>query len=237
MRPSAHRNILSGTRALLMLVCSTSHGFPSETLPTARASGASSRIFFRYPGGLGLAGVLNTATAFRDACLRQDWSEDLPERLVPEGYRVVSRDIYWWGKDEGALPRAAILSRTGSEDGDKAGGFPTVDMMPKTDKMPRGSCTATWNGGWPGGAAATRRTEAVDLAAMTPLQVAYVLQATPAEQPADAVRIEDRQAGRLNLASDCFSGRCGIRTAWEFGPETFSLTLERIELPAPAAPQ
>ena len=237
MHFSAHRNGLKGKLALVILACGATYGLPSETLAEEQTAGASPKIVFPYPGGPGMAGVLNTALAFRDACLRQDWSEDLPKRLVPDGYRVVSRDMYWWGKDEGALPRAAILSRTGSEDGDKAGGFPTVDMMPKTDEMPKGSCTVTWNGGWAGVDPATRQTAIVNLAAGTPLQIAYVLQAAPAERPTEAVRIEDRQTGQLNFAANCFSGRCGIRTGWVFGPDAFSLTLERIELPVPASPR
>ena len=123
--------------SLLILCC----------VPTVQAT-ASERIVFPHKNVADLRGFLNVLTAFRAACLAQSVTRDLPASLVPEGYVVVTRGVHWWGKEDGSLPDAAILSKTGREDSDLAGGYPIIDFMLPTAKRPIGTCSVRWKRLW-----------------------------------------------------------------------------------------
>jgi hypothetical protein len=106
------------SQSLLFLCCMT----------TVQAT-ASERIVFPYENAADLRGFVNVLTAFRAACLAQPLTRDLPAHLVPEGYLVVTRAVHWWGKEDGSFPDTAILSKTGREDSDLAGGYPIIDYI------------------------------------------------------------------------------------------------------------
>lgn len=95
-----------------------------------------------------LRGLVNVFKAFEIACLNQPVTRDLPERLVPEGYRIVRLGAYMFG--EGVTDRSdtAILSRTGDEQSDRDGGFPAIRFSMPSQTMPDGDCSVAWKRAW-----------------------------------------------------------------------------------------
>jgi hypothetical protein len=164
------------TQSLLFLCCMT----------TAQAE-PPERTVFPYENTADARGLLNVLTAFRAACLAQPVTGDLPARLVPESYQVVTRDVHLRGtKVLPPLPDTAILSKTGREDSDLAGGYPIIDFdFPYTDLPDDGDCKVRWKRRWdqdhpdgdPGGA---RR---LDMAALLPARVSFYVKATLISNP------------------------------------------------------
>jgi hypothetical protein len=148
------------------------------------------RIVFQHQHTGDLRGVLNVFHAFQLACLRQALTRDLPARLVPEGYQVVRRDAYWFGKDEGQFPHTAILSRTGDSDRDLAGGYPVIDLTLPNEKAPDGMCSVEWKRAWAFPDAWERMS--LDLAASLPAHISYHLGAVLVTQPEWVFQRADR---------------------------------------------
>src|SRR5579871_2371994 len=115
---------------------------------TAGQAAPPERIVFPYKNAADLRGFVNVLTAFRAACLAQPVTRDLAARLVPEGYLVVTRAVHLWGKEDGSFPDTAILSKTGREDSDLAGGYVIIDFMLPTGKLPEGACSVRWKRLW-----------------------------------------------------------------------------------------
>jgi hypothetical protein len=148
-------------------------------MTTAQAT-PPERIVFPYGNAADRLGFFSVLAAFRAACLAQPVTRDLPARLVPEGYQVVSRAVHWWGTEEPLLPKAAILSKTGREDSDIAGGYPIIDFMLPTAENPDGSCEVRWKRRWDqdypdGDPDGVLR---LDMAASLPARVSWYLNAT-----------------------------------------------------------
>src|SRR5262245_51908185 len=89
---------------LLMIATATSLMVGDASLVAQTSPPDSDRIVFQFEHSADLRGVLNVFQAFQLACLRQPLTRALPIRLVPSGYQVVTRDVHWWGKDQGAFP-------------------------------------------------------------------------------------------------------------------------------------
>ena len=96
---------------------------------------AAQNIEFPHENISDLRGLLNVFHSFRQACLDQPTSRDLPAKLAPEGYRVFSRADHLWGEDKGgSTEKAAILSKTGSEQKDWDGGHLFIEFLMPTDE-------------------------------------------------------------------------------------------------------
>src|SRR5262249_31301174 len=128
---------------------------------------------------------------------------DLPGQLVPEGYRVVSRAVHWWGKEDASLPEAAILSKTGREDSDLAGGYPIIDLILSTAQLPGGACSVRWKRLWvqdyPDGA----QQLSLDMAALLSARVSFYLKATLLSKPDGIFAVADRYSSVTTWRTEC----------------------------------
>ena len=190
---------------------------------------ASDRIVFPFEHSADLRGVLNVFQAFRFACLRQPLTPDLPARLVPGGYQVVTRDAHWWGKDEKQFPDTAILSRTGREDSDIAGGYPIIDLMLPTEKLPNGKCSVGWKRSWDSANAGQRMS--LDLAASLPAHVSFHLGAVLMSRPDDKFERADRYASLTTWNTPCMDSKeCTFQVNAAFNAEGIDVTISLDEI-------
>jgi hypothetical protein len=164
---------------------------------------ASERIVFPYQNAADLRGFLNVLAAFRAACLAQPITLDLPAQLVPEGYRVVSRAVHLWGKEDPSLPEAAILSKTGREDSDLAGGYPIIDFMLPTAELPDGACSVRWKRLWVQDYADGAQRLSLDMAALLSARVSFYLNATLISKPDDIFSVADRYSDVTTWRTEC----------------------------------
>ena len=196
------------------------------------------RIVFPFENAADLRGFLNVLQAFRLACLSRPLTRDLPARLVPVGYQVVTRDAHWWGKDEGAYPDTAILSKTGREDSDMAGGYPIIDLMLPTDKVPNGGCSIRWKRSWDQAEAARRL--ALDLTASLPARVSFHLHAVLVSQPDQIFELADRYSTFSTWLTPCLETReCSFQVNASFDAEgiDMAISLGEIRPPTQGGPQ
>jgi len=105
-------------------------------------------ITFAHKNWSDLRGILNVFEAFKQACLAQPVSADLPERLLPDGYRVVSAELHGLGFESGSEPTTVVLSRTGDEVKDFEQGEPFIELGFPTDAAPNGECRVAWQRAW-----------------------------------------------------------------------------------------
>jgi hypothetical protein len=164
------------------------------------------RIAFPYQNAADLRGFLNVLAAFRAACLAQPVTRDLPAKLVPEGYQVVSRAVHLWGKEDRSgpsLPDAAILSKTGREDSDLADGYPIIDFMLPTAKNPNGSCSVQWKRRWVQDYPDGPGQQVLDMAASLPARVSFYLKATLISKPDDFFAVPDRYSDLTSWRTEC----------------------------------
>ncbi|MBR1089915.1 hypothetical protein JQ621_20830 [Bradyrhizobium manausense] len=173
------------------------------TLPAASAE----RIAFKHQNAADLRGLVNVLTAFRAACLAEPVTPGLPAQLVPDGYRIVTRSVHMWGREDGSFPDTAILSKTGDEDSDIAGGYPIIDLMLPTAKLPDGACSISWKRRWsqdyPDGASRL----SLDMAASLPADVSYYLNATLLSKPNDFFVIADSYGDLTTWRTECRATR------------------------------
>lgn len=80
------------------------------TLPAASAE----RIAFKHQNAADLRGLVNVLTAFRAACLAEPVTPGLPAQLVPDGYRIVTRSVHMWGREDGSFPDTLSLDMAAS---------------------------------------------------------------------------------------------------------------------------
>ena len=163
----------------------------------------SESIVFPYKNAADLRGFLNVLTAFRAACLAQPVTRDLPARLVPEGYLVVTRAVHWWGKEDGSFPDTAILSKTGREDSDLAGGYPIIDFMLPTAKVPDGTCSVRWKRLWAQDYVDGAGRLTLDMAASLSARVSFYLNATLISKPNEIFSVADRYSDLSTWRTEC----------------------------------
>ncbi|MBR0757466.1 hypothetical protein JQ604_35240 [Bradyrhizobium jicamae] len=181
---------------------------------------------FRFENAADLRGLVNVMTAFRAACLAEPLTSALPAQLVPDGYRVVTRAVHMWGKEDGSFPDTAILSKTGDEDSDIAGGYPIIDLMLPTAKLPDGACSVSWKRRWaqdyPNGAAQL----ALDMAAQLPARVSYYLQATLVSKPNDIFAVADSYSDLTTWRTACNAGKhCRFEIITRFDQQGVDITV------------
>jgi hypothetical protein len=161
------------------------------------------RIVFPYENAADLRGFVNVLTAFRAACLAQPVTRDLPAHLVPEGYLVVTRAVHLWGKEDGSFPDTAILSKTGREDGDLAGGYPIIDFMLPTAKLPDGTCSVRWKRLWAQDYVDGAQRLSLDMAASLSARVSFYLNATLISKPNEIFSVADRYSDLTTWRTEC----------------------------------
>ena len=211
--------LMAATAAMLL----TSHA------PLAAQAPDPDRIVFAFEHGADLRGVLNVLQAFRYACLRQPLTPDLPARLVPAGYQVITRDVHWWGKDEGKFPDTAILSRTGREDSDIAGGYPVIDLTLPGEKLPSGKCIVEWKRAWDMASAGQRMS--LDLAASLPAHVSFHLGAVLMSRPDQRFDLADRYTSLTTWKTPCLDAReCTFQVNAAFGSAGIDMTISLHEI-------
>jgi hypothetical protein len=201
------------SQSFLFLCCMTT----AEATPPERT-------VFPNENTADVQGLVNVLKAFRVACLAQPVTRDLPARLVPEGYQVVTRAVHLWGAEDPSLPDAAVLSKTGREDSDLAGGYPIIDFMLPTADLPDGSCEVRWKRRWAqdypdGDPDGTRR---LDMVASLPARVSFYLNATLISNP-DLVpffKVADFYADTSSWRTECYKTiRCRFNVVWSFDRE------------------
>jgi len=109
---------------------------------------APERIGFPFKNTSDFRGIYNVFGAFRQACLNQPVTPDLATELVPDGYKIVTSLFHLFGEDQGGSRNALILSKTGLEEDDLAGGHLIVSLTMPGDGRPNGRCSITWKRGW-----------------------------------------------------------------------------------------
>jgi hypothetical protein len=184
------------------------------------------RIVFPYQNAADLRGFVNVLTAFRTACLAQPVRRDLPARLVPEGYLVVTRAVHLWGREDGSFPDTAILSKTGREDDDLAGGYPIIDYMLPTARVPDGACSVRWKRLWvqdfPEGAGRLP----LDMAASFAARISFYLEATLLSRPNNIFSIADRYSDLTTWRTECNETKlCRFDVIASFDQEGIDLTM------------
>jgi len=208
------KSILRVLQSSVLLCCITLHAASAE------------RIVFRYENAADLRGLVNVLTAFRAACLAEPVTSGLPARLVPDGYRIVTRAVHMWGREDGSFPDTAILSKTGGEDSDVAGGYPIVDFMLPTAKLPDGACSVSWKRRWvqdyPDGA----NRLSLDMAASLPARVSYHLGATLLSKPNDIFAIADSYSALTTWRTECWATKpCRFDVNARFDQEGIDITV------------
>jgi len=187
------------------------------------------RIAFPYQNAADLRGFLNVLAAFRAACLAQPVTRDLPAKLVPEGYQVVTRAVHVWGKEDGSGPSppdAAILSKTGREDSDLAGGYPIIDFMLPTAKLPDSGCSVRWKRLWVQDYPDGPGWLVLDMAASLPARVSFYLKATLISKPDDVFVVADRYGDVTSWQTECNkTKRCRFDVNAGFDKEGIDITI------------
>ena len=204
--------------ARFWLICSTLAALAGSG-PAARAQAQT--ITFAHQNVSDLRGILNLFAMFEQACLQQPFSSDLPSRLVPEDYRVVSRMDHLWGAEGGALTgKSAILSKTGSEQADQEGGHPFVDFSAPSATRPDGFCAVKWKRAWDYEKGRARL--ALGLYGVLDAQISYHLEAVLKSRPDDSLIWKRRTYGGVSdWSTNCWDGnRCGFKVLYEFDPDT-----------------
>jgi hypothetical protein len=208
---------MTGLIVMGLLIGAAPLGAQTAPAPTSEPG----RIVFRFEHSADLRGLINVLQAFRSACL-QPLTRDLPARLVPEGYQVVTRDVHWWGKDEGQFPDTAILSRTGREDDDLAGGYPIIDLMLPNDKIPNGACSVHWKRAFAPGAG---QRLSLDLAASLAAHVSFHLGAVLVSRPDDVFAPADRYPSLTTWKTPCRNAACLFQVNAVFDTQGIDITI------------
>jgi hypothetical protein len=156
---------------------------------------SAERIVFKYENTADLRGLVNVLTAFRAACLSEPLAPALPAELLPNGYQIVSGPVYMWGKEDGSLPNNVVLSKTGNEESDAAGGYPTIKFILPTARVPEGACEVSWARRWvqdyPSGPGRLSHDMAASLVARVSYHLGAALLSPPDAISADATSYSD----------------------------------------------
>lgn len=178
-------------------------------------------VEFPYENVSDLRGVLNVFHMFRRACLEQPANPDLPGMIVPEGYQILTREDHLWGTKRGASAgKTAILSKTGSEQGDWDGGYPFVDFLMPTNENPEGHCAVYWKRAWDYEQGRARL--ALGLFGVFDAQVSYHLAAVLNSRPDDSfIWKRSTYGGVSDWFTRCWDGKlCNFKVLYEIDPET-----------------
>lgn len=187
------------------------------------------RLSFPYENKSDLRGVLNAFKLFEGACLLQPVSETLADALLPEGYRVVSSSMHMWGDETGAIKGMQVLSKTGSEEGDFAGGHPIIELRQPTEKNPDGTCVVRWQRAWDYEDGRDRISLA--MAAQFDAWVSYYLEAILETKPDDGFSPSSTYSTVSEWRTPCWDRKiCRFELLYTIGPDTpMIVRLRRFE--------
>lgn len=183
------------------------------------SSSAPKSIDFPFKNASDFRGIYNVFIAFRQACLDQPVTRDLPARLVPDDYRIVSSLFHMYGEGESDVKNVAILSRTGSEDEDFAGGHPIVSLTLPGDRYSIGRCSITWRRAWD---YAQDHVPKImhDTAARLDAHVSFRLAAYLTSKPAPSFRGSGRYSLYSEWATPCWGENvCSFSVMTRLDPE------------------
>lgn len=195
------------------------------------------RIAFPHKNSSDLRGILNAFDAFRTACLAQPVTRGLAQELLPEGYQVVSSGLHGLGFETAPEPRSVVLSRTGDEETDFAGGHPYIELGFPADAAPNGAYRVAWKRAWDyaGGV----DTVMTGMAAVFDSWVSFELKAVRVSRPDDGFTVARRYGLVSEWAAPCFGGTwCRLEILLILRhDEGIHLTMKRGDPPsAPARP-
>ncbi|WP_404933241.1 hypothetical protein [Nitratireductor sp. L15S-10] len=198
------------------------------------ASAEPERITFAHKNWSDLRGILNVFETLRSACLTQPVTQELPAQLLPEGYQIVSSDLYALGFEAGSKPKAVVLSKNGEEARDLAEGEPYVELTFATDATPSGGCRVTWSRDWD-------YSEGVNgvmnsMAVLFDPWFSYSLRAVRASRPDEGFTPQDQYSQVSEWAAPCFDGQwCRVGAILELRRDKgVRLTITRGEEPVGA---
>lgn len=228
--PPAIMRILRKLR--LSCLALTLVGMHAQTGPAAAQA-----IAFQHENLSDLRGLLNVFHMFREACIQRPTTVDLPERIKPAGYKVVTFDEFLWGKDSdvreshvSTLDKIAILSKTGQEQSDWDGGHPYVTYhMPKPD-APDGGCSVTWQRPWD--YEGDQSDLALRMFGVMDAQISYHLRAVLNSRPPNMFQPQGYFGGTSAWFTWCFEGAlCDFSVLFNFEPKkgiSVTITRERV---------
>lgn len=199
--------------------------FLAQTAPGQ--AGDPQRIKFPFENQSDLRGLFNAFHAFGVACLDQPVTANLPERLLPEGYRIVKRGVHLFGEDTPTLANTAIITKTGTEEGDFAEGYPYIDFSMPGAQSPDGACRLVWHRAW------DYESGLDDIMLSTAAQfnshLSYRLSATLISRPDDTFLVSDHYGLFSEWATQCWQGLvCQFSVLGVLDPEKgIELTLTR----------
>lgn len=203
--------------------------FAALTASLACVSQASAQtIVIPHENITDLRGVLNVFEMFQQACLTQPVTRDLPERIVPEGYSIASFAMHLWGEEDASLgDTTAILTRTGTEQGDWDAGAPYVTLNWPTDTAPYGRCSVAWKRAWDYDDG--HDDVAMGVAGVLDAQVSYRLSAILRSVPADSFVPRGPYSGVSEWVTWCWDGNfCGFNLRYSLHPEDgFDIAISR----------
>lgn len=204
------------------MVFASSHRFPRALLLSCLALGLSlaagqpvsaepQRIAFSHKNFSDLRGILNVFDTFRTACLAQPVTQGLDERLLPEGYRIVSSSLHALGFETSNGHTAVVLSRTGDEEKDFAGGHPYVELGRPNDTAPNGTCRIVWKRAWDYADGIEKIMTGT--AVLFDPWLSFQLKAVRVSRPEDGFAVAERYDLLSEWAAPCFGGTwCRLET-------------------------
>ncbi|WP_295813307.1 hypothetical protein [uncultured Nitratireductor sp.] len=166
------------------------------------ASAEAEPIAFPHKNWSDFRGILNVFGAFRSACLAQQVTRELPEQILPEDYQVVSSSLHALGFESGTEHKTVVLSKTGDEERDFAGGHAYIEMSFPTDAAPSGECRVAWKREWDysKGVEDIMMSTAVLLDSWT----SFELKAVRLSRPDDGFSVADQYGLVSEWAAPCF---------------------------------
>jgi len=190
-------------------------------------AGEPERIKFPFENQSDLRGLFNAFHAFGVACLDQPVSTDLPEKLLPEGYRIVNRGVHLFGEETAAFTNTAILTKTGTEEQDFADGHPFIDFSMPSAQSPDGTCSLVWRRAWDFDSGLD--SIMLSTAAQFDSHISYRLSATLISRPDDSFLVGERYGLFGDWATQCWQGQvCQFNVFGVLDPEKgIELTMVR----------
>lgn len=186
---------------------------------------------FTHKNWSDLRGILNVFDAFRNACLAQPVTRELPEQLLPEDYQIVSTSLHALGFETGAEQKGVVLSKTGDEEKDFAEGHPYIELRFPTNAAPSGECRVAWKRTWdyPEGVQDIMTGTAV----LFDSWLSFHLKAVRVSRPDDSFTVRDRYGQVSEWAAPCFDDTwCSLDLLLELSlDEGIYLTMRRGEAP------
>lgn len=175
--------------------------------------------------------------AFGKACLRQGWSEDLAETVLPEGYTVTGSTEYLFGtasSDVSPESATVVLTRSGSEEADWTNGTLAVRLGKPSDADADGICSAEWSRGREGGAvwkderwAESWAVAAPDLAWGFERHLSHKLKGFLASPPEWPIAKDGPQSTVQTWNVECYAGRCEVESFFLINRDEVAISLKR----------